>query len=271
VISEALRKRIFTAVVLAALFLPTLLWLPAWVTVAVITLLVLAGAWEWSAFVRFGARSRRLAYVLVVALLLWAAWRYSADPVGRERLLVGAVLWWFAALGWIVFAPRHVSSWSAAVAGILALVPSWLALARLRTSPPHGAEWVLFALLLVWVADIGAFFFGRRFGRIRLAPEVSPGKTWEGVLGGIAVSALVAVAGSLWFHVSLVAFLPLCLAAVGFSVVGDLTESLLKRFAGVKDSGSVFPGHGGVMDRIDSITGAAPVLLLGLTLLGVIA
>jgi phosphatidate cytidylyltransferase len=157
------------------------------------------------------------------------------------------------------------------VAGVLALVPAWLALVRLRLALPHGAQWVLFALVLVWVADIGAFFFGRRFGRIRLAPEVSPGKTWEGVLGGIAVSVLVAIAGSLWFKVSLAAFLPLCLAAVGFSIVGDLTESLLKRFAGMKDSGSVFPGHGGVMDRIDSLTGAAPVLVLGLTLLGVVA
>ena len=150
-------------------------------------------------------------------------------------------------------------------------MPSWLALVRLRLAVPDGAQWTLFVLLLVWVADIGAFFSGRRFGRIRLAPEVSPGKTWEGVLGGIAVSALVAIAGSAWFHVPLLVFLPLCLAAVGFSVVGDLTESLLKRFAGIKDSGSVFPGHGGVMDRIDSLTGAAPVLLLGLTLMGVVA
>jgi phosphatidate cytidylyltransferase len=124
--------------------------------------------------------------------------------------------------------------------------------------------------VLVWVADIGAFFCGRRFGRIRLAPEVSPGKTWEGVLGGIGLSAVVAVAGSLWFRVPLLVFLPLCVTAVGFSIIGDLTESLLKRFAGMKDSGSVFPGHGGVMDRIDSLTGAAPVLLLGLTLLGVV-
>ena len=129
---------------------------------------------------------------------------------------------------------------------------------------------MLFAFVLVWMADIGAFFCGRRFGRIRLAPEVSPGKTWEGVLGGIGLSALVAVGGSLWFRVPLLMFLPLCVTAVGFSIIGDLTESLLKRFAGMKDSGSVFPGHGGVMDRIDSLTGAAPVLLLGLTLLGVV-
>jgi phosphatidate cytidylyltransferase len=270
-VSEALRKRVLTGLVLAAALLAILLWLPAPATVVVLTVLVLAGAWEWSAFLRLAGSRRRLGYVLLVALLLWGAWEVSGTWEGREWLLALAVVWWVAALGWIVFAPRRVSPWSAGAAGVLALVPSWLALVRLRLAFPRGAQWVLFVLVLVWVADSGAFFCGRRFGRVRLAPEVSPGKTWEGVLGGIAVSSLVAVAGSAWFHVSWPIFVPLCLAAVGFSIIGDLTESLLKRFAGVKDSGSLFPGHGGVMDRIDSITGAAPVLLLGLMLLGVIA
>jgi len=118
-------------------------------------------------------------------------------------------------------------------------------------------------LILVWVADIGAYFYGGRYGRLRLAPAVSPGKTWEGVLGGVILATVVAVCGSLWFRIPLVLFVPLCVAGVAFSIVGDLTESLLKRFAGIKDSG--------VMDRIDSVTGAAPVLLFGLTALGVVA
>ena len=269
--TDALRKRILTAVVLGAVLLAVVLWLPQWVTVAIWTLLVLFGAWEWSAFLLLAAPGSRLAYVFLVAVLLWLAWRVSATQGGRNLLLICAVLWWLLALAWIVLAPRRVAPWSAAAAGLLALVPAWLALVRLRLAQPYGAQWALFALLLVWVADIGAFFCGRQFGRVRLAPAVSPGKTWEGVLGGFAVSALVAIAASRWFHVSLAAFLPLCLAAVGFSIVGDLTESLLKRFAGMKDSGSIFPGHGGVMDRMDSLTGAVPVLLLGLTLLGVLA
>jgi phosphatidate cytidylyltransferase len=198
-------------------------------------------------------------------------WHVTETPEGREIVLAVAVLWWLVALAWVAFAPRRVSPWSAALAGLLALVPAWLALVRLRFDLPRGAEWMIFALLLVFAADIGAFFAGRRFGRLRLAPAVSPGKTWEGVLGGAAASALVGIAGSGWFGVPLYTFLPLCLAAVAFSVVGDLTESLLKRFAGVKDSGTLFPGHGGVMDRIDSVTGAAPVLLFGLTVLGVAA
>jgi phosphatidate cytidylyltransferase len=270
-VRESLRTRIVTAVVLAVVLLAVILGLPPAATVAVLTALVVAGAWEWSAFLRLKSVSRRVAYVAFVVLLLALAWRASAAPDRRDLILAGAVVWWFAAFLWVAFAPRWVSPWSAGLAGVLALVPSWVAMVRLRLSLPHGAEWVLFALLLVWVADIGAFFVGRRFGRIRLAPEVSPGKTWEGAVGGLAVSALVAVAGAAWFRVALLPFLPLCLAAVGFSIVGDLTESLLKRFAGMKDSGSILPGHGGVMDRIDSLTGAAPVLLLGLTLLKVVA
>jgi phosphatidate cytidylyltransferase len=268
--SEALRQRVVTGVVLAAAFIAVLFLLPAAATVLVVTALVLAGAWEWSAFLRLRAASLRLSYVAVVGALLYVAWRFSSSAHVRELLLAVAVLWWLAALLWIVRAPRRVPPWAAALAGLLALVPSWLALVLLRQGP-RGADWVLFALVLVFVADIGAFFAGRRFGRLRLAPEVSPGKTWEGVAGGVAVSALVAVAGSVRFGVPLALFLPLCLAVVAFSIVGDLTESLLKRSAGLKDSGSIFPGHGGVMDRIDSITGAAPVLLLGLTLMGVLA
>lgn len=269
--TEHLRKRIITAVVLAVLFLGVLLWLPPIATVIVMTALVLAGAWEWSAFLRAHVNLARAGYVVLVALLLPAAWYATALPDGLHALLLTALLWWLIALAWIIFAPRAVAPWSAGLAGILALVPAWLALVRLRLDLPHGAQWVLFTLLLVWSADIGAYFAGHRYGRTRLAPNVSPGKTWEGVLGGFGLSAIVAVAGSAWFALPLYTFVPLCLAAVGFSIVGDLTESLLKRFAGVKDSGTLFPGHGGVMDRIDSVTSAAPVLFFGLTILGVVA
>jgi len=235
-----------------------------------VTALVLTGAWEWSAFLRPTVSIARVAYVALLALLLLGARYVAADTEGRHFVLITALVWWVVALGWIIFAPRSVARWSAGLAGVLALVPAWVALVWLRYLP-NGQYWVLFTLLLVWGADIGAYFAGHRFGHTRLAPAVSPGKTWEGVVGGFALSAVVAVAGSAWFALPLYAFVPLCLAAVGFSIVGDLTESLLKRFAGVKDSGTLFPGHGGVMDRIDSVTGAAPVLFFGLTLLGVVA
>ena len=264
-----LRTRIITAAVLVAVLLAVVLWLPPLATSVALTLVVLAGAWEWSAFLRAPPRLVRALYVAAVAALLPVIWQLAATPAGTATVLAIAVLWWIVALLWVIFAPRRAARWSAAIAGVLALVPAWLALMRLRLAMPRGAEWLLFVLMLVWVADIGAFFVGRRFGRMRLAPEVSPGKTWEGVLGGIAVSALVALAGSGWFGVAPILFVPLCLVAVGFSVVGDLTESLLKRYAGMKDSGTLFPGHGGVMDRIDSVTSAAPILVFGLIAFGV--
>jgi len=270
-VSDSLRHRVATAAVLIAVLLAVLFALPARATLGVLTLIVLLGAWEWSAFLKSGRRGVRIGYVLLIGAALPLAWHAAATRAGLQWLLGAAALWWVAALAWVMFAPRRVAAGTAALAGLCALVPAWLALARLRLAGPRGAEWVLFCLLLVWMADIGAYFAGRRFGRRRLAPEVSPGKTWEGVLGGVAACIPVAVGGSFWFSVPLGGFLVLCLAAVSASIVGDLTESLLKRFAGVKDSGTLFPGHGGVMDRIDSLTAAAPVLLLGLTVLGVLA
>jgi len=268
--ADSIKKRVVTALVLGAVVLIVIFALPPVATVVALTLIVLAGAWEWSAFLRVTKLWQRLLYVAVVAVLLPLVWNYTKASDGLRLVLQVAVAWWVIALGWVMFAPRVVSSSAAAMAGVLALVPAWVALARLRIDFIRGAEWILFSLLLVQVADIGAFFAGRRFGRHRLAPNVSPGKTWEGVIGGFVASAIVATIGGIRFDIPLLQFLPLCLAVVAFSIVGDLTESLLKRFAGLKDSGRLFPGHGGVMDRIDSVTAAAPVLFGGLLLLGVV-
>jgi len=267
--ADSIKKRVATAAVLVAVLLGVVLFLPPIATVIALTVLVLAGAWEWSAFLKPTAIWQRVGYVVVVAVLLHLVWKFSQTEGGLKLIMQVAAVWWVVALGWVMFAPKRVSILVAAIAGVLALVPAWIALIRFRLDFAQGAEWVLFALVLVQVADIGAFFAGRRFGRHRLAPNVSPGKTWEGVAGGIIASALVAVFGSARFGVPLIQFLPLCLAVVAFSIVGDLTESLLKRFAGLKDSGRLFPGHGGVMDRIDSVTAAAPLLLFGLILIGV--
>jgi phosphatidate cytidylyltransferase len=269
-VNEGLRKRIITAVVLAVIVVAIVLLTPPVATLVLLTLFALAGAWEWSAFLRISSPLGRALYVAFLAALMPVISHVTATADGLNIVLVGTVVWWLVALVWILFAPHSVSVWSAALAGVLALLPAWLALVRLLDLP-HGPQWMLFTLVLVFAADIGAFFAGRRFGRVRLAPEVSPGKTWEGVFGGLAAGALVAIAGSAWFGVPARVFLPLCLAVVAFSIIGDLTESLLKRFAGLKDSGTLFPGHGGVMDRFDSVTGAAPVLLFGLTVLGVAA
>jgi phosphatidate cytidylyltransferase len=268
--SETLRKRIVTAVVLGAALLVILLGLPPFFTVATVTLVLLAGAWEWSGFLKVAGPWARGAYVGLVAVLLWGAWRIAAGEGGRDALIMIAVIWWCVALLWVALAPQRASTLTAAAAGVLALVPAWLALLCMRLNVADGAQWMVFTLILVFAADIGAYFVGRHFGRVKLAPRVSPSKTWEGVLGGMVLSGAWALGGALWFHLPWLSFVLLCVAAVGFSIVGDLTESMLKRFAGLKDSGSLLPGHGGIMDRIDSITAAAPVLLFGLTLMGVV-
>ena len=134
----------------------------------------------------------------------------------------------------------------------------------------RGVEYLLFILLIVWVADGGAYFAGKAFGRVKLAPAISPGKTWEGVVGGFALVTLLAVAVAVWRDVSIGVLVPFCLAVAAISIVGDLTVSMFKRTAGVKDSGLLFPGHGGVLDRVDSVAAASPLFALGLQVLGIV-
>jgi phosphatidate cytidylyltransferase len=263
-----MRSRVLTALVLAALLVVAVLGLPARVTVAILGLILLVGAWEWSAFLAVGAPTRAV-YVLLLAVLALAGADWALEPRHFAWAMGGATLWWGLALAWIVAAPQRAGASAAALAGALALLPTWIGLVHVDVLWRQGAQWTLFILALSFGADTGAFFIGRRFGRVRLAPRVSPNKTWEGVMGGMLLALAVAVFGAAWFQVPAAPFLSLCLAAAGCSVIGDLTESLLKRHVHLKDSGRLFPGHGGVLDRIDSATAATPVMILGLIWLGV--
>jgi phosphatidate cytidylyltransferase len=264
-----LRQRVVTAVLFGIALLIVLLWLPTRIAIGVFALTVLIGAWEWSAMARLASTATRIAYVCVVALAMGLVWHLSVRDSQLEVLLWITVGWWLLAFLWVTLAPGRHARVTVAISGLLVLVPAWVAIVHLflqavRGIDAPGSQLVLFLLLLVWAADIGAFFAGRKFGRLKLAPRVSPAKTWEGVLGGVAAAAIVAAVGAWWFNLPRIAFLSLCLAVTLMSVVGDLTESMFKRFAGLKDSGAIFPGHGGVLDRIDSVTAAAPVFLLGL-------
>jgi phosphatidate cytidylyltransferase len=263
-----LRSRVLTALALTALLVVAILFSPPSVTTSILGLILLIGAWEWSAFLAL-ALPWRLLYVLALAGLAVAGWRYSLEAARFRLMLELGIAWWLIALLWIVCAPQRVGRITAALAGALALLPAWIALVRIDRQWDNGAQWALFILALAFAADTGAFFAGGRFGRLRLAPRVSPNKTWEGVIGGMLFALLVAAGGVVWFSLPALSFLPLCLAAAAFSVVGDLTESLLKRHVRLKDSGRLFPGHGGVLDRIDSVTAATPVMALGLIWLGV--
>jgi phosphatidate cytidylyltransferase len=269
IVTSPLGRRVLTSAVLIGLLLIVLLALPVAAAVVVLLAIVAAGAWEWSGFVTAHSRPWRYAFVAAVLVLLALAWEMTATLAGRRLFLGATLLWWCVACVWVVFAPQRVGTASAAFAGILALVPMGVALLRLRLIVPHGGAWTLYALVIVWAADTGGYFAGRRFGRFRLAPKVSPGKTWEGVLGALALGVPVALLGSVLFAVAALPLLLISIVAIAFSVVGDLTESMFKRHAGVKDSGWLIPGHGGVMDRIDSLTAAAPIFLFGLTFSGV--
>jgi phosphatidate cytidylyltransferase len=178
-----------------------------------------------------------------------------------------ALAFWSLALLWVFFFPGRVNHALVAGAGLLALSLAWVALVRMRLDLAHGAYAVMYALLIVWVADSGAYFAGRAWGVRKLAPAVSPGKTWAGVWGGLVACAMLAFLAAITAHVPWQALLPVTLVAGVLSVGGDLIESLCKRFAGLKDSGSLIPGHGGVLDRFDSLLAAAPLLMLGIELL----
>jgi phosphatidate cytidylyltransferase len=266
-----LGQRILTAVGLVVVLALVLVVLPRNFALAALGLLILVGAWEWAQLAGLKGTVLRSVYILVCAGAMFGLWQATALIADFERAMFLTMLGWIPLFGWIVLAPDWRATAIAAVAGLWALVPTWLALSRLYLQEGNGHELVVFVLLLAWAADIGAYFAGRRFGRTRLAPFVSPNKTWEGVLGGMVAGFVVALAGRAWFDLPTLAFLSLCIAAVLVSVVGDLLESMFKRQSGLKDSGSLLPGHGGMLDRIDSLTSSAPLVALGFGWLGVLA
>ncbi len=267
-----LKQRVLTAIVLLAVLLTVMLGLPPIYTVWLISALVLVGAWEWAGFIGGGSPAIRATFTGVIALALAASlWLQAVLPGFVYGAVAVALGWWLVAFLWICFAPTRVNAVTAALAGLFALVPCWLALVY-ATLATNGTHWVLFTLALVWAADTGAFFAGRWFGKVPLAPRVSPKKTWEGVIGGVALSAVVAwLAATYLFTVDVWPFVLTCVAVAAISIVGDLAESMLKRAAGLKDSGALFPGHGGMLDRIDSVTAAAPALVFALFGLGVLS
>ncbi len=270
-----LKQRILTALILIPLVVFAVLKLPTASFAALLALLVLLGAWEWSNFLALRSRAGRVAYVGVVAACLLGMWWLHTSTVA-QGLLILAFAGWVVYLLWIA-RPEFGRDANPGIqrlkmlVGILVLVPAWLGLVLLHSRPAIGPQTVLFLMVLIWVADSGAYFSGRRWGRTKLAPRVSPGKTWEGVYGALIACAMLSLLGAWWMQGSLqemISFLLLCLVTILFSIEGDLLESLMKRQRGIKDSGTLFPGHGGVLDRVDSLTAAAPVFALGLTWTG---
>lgn len=266
-----LSQRVLTAIPLLAGLLLVLFLAPVWVAALVGGLVMILGAWEWSAFLGWQQRGWRAGYAGAMALLLAAAGWLVPSVIALEPVLYVALLWWGLALLWILRYPTRMPPVLAVIAGVLVLVPAWLALVAILSVPARGPSLALVALATIFAADIGAYFAGRRFGRVRLAPQVSPGKTWEGLFGGVLLATVTSVAGGLLVGLPPASMLPVGLGVAGLSVVGDLTESMFKRSVGAKDSGHLIPGHGGVLDRLDSITAALPLFALSLSWLGVTA
>lgn len=267
-------QRVVTALLLLPLVLGTIVFLPtAWVY-CVFSFIGLLAAWEWSALMGLQTQLGRFAYVILVAAAVALAW-YAQASYGVWILAAGA-LWWLYALSLLPgfpgnFAARPWSATKLGAAGLLMLVPTLVGLAQLHAAS-HGVLRIFFLFALVWMADIGAYFAGRAFGRRKLALNISPGKTVEGAAGGFVAALLMLVSAPWVFgfgRFDWTQLVLLCSAVIAVSIVGDLTESLFKRLRGVKDSGHLLPGHGGVLDRVDSLLAAAPVLALGLNLLGI--
>ncbi|WP_061238149.1 phosphatidate cytidylyltransferase [Ectopseudomonas composti] len=266
-----LKQRIITALVLLPIALGGFFLLDGAAFALFIGAVVTLGAWEWARLAGFQAQSRRVAYAAVVAVLLAALY---VVPVFAPVLLVVAVLWWLAATFLVLTYPDSSRYWGGVpgrlLIGLLILLPAWQGLVLLKQWPQANAL-IIAVMVLVWGADIGAYFSGKAFGKRKLAPKVSPGKSWEGLYGGLAASLLITLVVGLqqgWSATGLLLALAGAAVVVLISVVGDLTESMFKRQSGIKDSSNLLPGHGGVLDRIDSLTAAVPLFAALLWLAG---
>lgn len=260
-----LKLRILTALALLVVVLATVLFGPRWLLLALLGAGMLAAAYEWAPLSGIANWWGKLAYAVLVIAVALLGWWWTQQSFGSiKNILWLATVAWLIALCLIVMHPK-VPRMITAGGGALLIAAAWLAAVALYDLP-RGKYWLLLVLALVWAADIGAYFAGRAFGKRKLAPLVSPGKTWEGLAGGLVLALLVAILGGWWLSALSSAFLGLCVLTILASVVGDLTESLFKRQSGIKDSGHLLPGHGGVLDRLDSLLAALPVFALGVSL-----
>ena len=266
-----LKQRRITALWLLPLALFGFFGLEGHAFLAFVSSIIALAGWEWARLAGFAGQVQRVAYAaLAVAVLLLLN---SSEALLMPVLYVAGVFW-LLAIAMVVSFPASIACWGGNVGklliGLVIIVPAGLGLYVLKNLP-QGNMLILTLMLLVWGADIGAYFFGRTFGRRKLAPRVSPGKSWAGLFGGVVTSACIAAGLALYFAVPSAQWGWVLLGAVIvvlFSVIGDLTESMFKRQMGIKDSSQLLPGHGGVLDRIDSLTAAAPIFALLLLLSG---
>ncbi|AWX13850.1 phosphatidate cytidylyltransferase [Mergibacter septicus] len=282
-----LKERILSAIVMIAIVLITLFYFPPLWFVCGVACVVIAAIWEWTGFAELKqAFTRGLTTFLTgifIFVYIYANSGYiSAGNIlnnQTEFLLMFSLPWWLIALFLVITYPKSAKFWrksfiAHAIFATMSLIPFALALIALRfdnynIDQTHGLVLLLYVFILVWSADSGAYFVGRAFGKHKLAPQVSPGKTWQGAIGGVVTATLTAFI-FLQFEplyqykagLGLLQFILISVATVAISILGDLTESMFKREANLKDSSHLIPGHGGILDRIDSLTAALPLFTL---------
>lgn len=276
-------QRVLTALVLAPLAIAIILLPPTWLFALIVAAVFLVAQWEWMRLCGVRTPIMRIAVLVLTAVLFAVLWWQRARP-SLWLVVVGlGALWWVFSLLWFrafsfAAAPTRENAALKVGVGLLVFVPAWTALASVHglhaeiyvLGLPQGRWWTLVALVIVWAADIGAYTTGRTLGKRKLAPSISPGKTRAGAYGALVAGTLVAVIAGALLGVRgglLVGLAVVALFTVAASIIGDLLESLMKRHAEVKDSGTLFPGHGGLLDRLDSVFAALPVFALGLGLL----
>jgi phosphatidate cytidylyltransferase len=269
------KTRVLAALVMAPLAIAAILLLPTQWLALLAAVVFLGGLWEWLRLAEVeDTLARTILLVLNLALMVAIVWgSRTGNGLNYVLFQVAAMIgvaWWLLATLWLRrydFGSDHDHGARVAklAAGTFAVVPAWCALVLIHAQQPNGHRWLLVALLIVWAADTGAYFAGRKFGRHKLSPRISPNKTVEGLAGGALAGVLIGVGGGVLAGAP-IAKLPavalVALVVVLASAVGDLFESLLKRHAGMKDSGNLIPGHGGLLDRMDSVLAALPVFAL---------
>ncbi|MEL6868690.1 MAG: phosphatidate cytidylyltransferase [Pseudomonadota bacterium] len=261
--------RIISAVIAVIVILLLLFVMPAAYLSYVVAVVFLGAGWEWSALARMHRAPIRLAFALGVVALCLLVNITLTDTLFRA-VLIAAGLWWLAAFVLVIRYPLRVPAALVALGAPLTLVPAYIGITALARFPVHelyaGSGLLLFVLVVIWGADVGGYFAGRFLGKRKLAVKVSPNKTWAGVFGGLALSAVIGGVGSVLFDFPATRLVPLCIATGAISVLGDLLISLFKREAGLKDSGVLFPGHGGLLDRLDSISAGLPLFVAGVAI-----
>lgn len=267
-----LKWRIITALTLLPLVLGVVFLLPTAGFALAMAVVVALGAWEWTRLIGLREQRERAGHVAALLVLLAATAVCLGSTAATGLVLAVGVLGWLGLMAWLVAYQRGratdtpITGARGALLGLLLFLPAWFGLVLIHGQP--GGPWlVLMLLVLTWAADVGAYFAGRTLGKRRLAPRISPGKTVEGAVGGLLLTLIAAWLLALILPATVPGGLSLAVLAIATfvaSVAGDLLESMVKRRCGVKDSGTLLPGHGGVLDRIDSLTATAPVFAAGL-------